>query len=142
LDDFNWQDGTVRIRAGKSRRADVLPLPVLTGQAIVAYLRQTRPSSTSRAVFVRDRAPLDAPITPEIVRYAMQMAFARGGLARYTGTHVLRRTMATQMRQAGASLKQIADVLRHRSLDTTTIYTKIDRPQLATVAAPWSGGVS
>jgi site-specific recombinase XerD len=45
------------------------------------------------------------------------------------------------MRLAGASLKQIADVLRHRSLDTTTIYTKIDRPQLASVAAPWPGGV-
>lgn len=143
LDDVNWQDGTVRIGAGKSRRADVLPLPVLTGQAIVAYLRQARPPSPSRAVFVRDRAPLDAPITTEIVRYAVRMAFARCGLgARYTGTHVLRRTTATQMRLAGASLKQIADVLRHRSLDTTTIYTKIDRPQLATVAAPWPGGVS
>jgi site-specific recombinase XerD len=143
LDDLNWQDGTVRIGAGKSRRADVLPLPVLTGRAIVEYLRQARPLSPSRAVFVRDRAPLDAPITTEIVRYAVRMAFARCGLgARYTGTHVLRRTTATQMRLAGCSLKQIADVLRHRSLDTTTIYTKIDRPQLATVAAPWPGGVS
>jgi integrase/recombinase XerD len=143
LDDLNWQDGTVRIGAGKSRRADVLPLPMLTGRAIVAYLRQARPPSTSRAVFLRDRAPLDAPITTEIVRYAVRMAFARCGLgARYAGTHILRRTMATQMRQAGASLKQIADVLRHRSLDTTMIYTKIDRPQLATVAAPWPGGVS
>lgn len=141
LDDVNWQEGTVRIGAGKSRRADVLPLPVMTGQAIVAYLRQARPPSTSRVVFVRDRAPLDAPITTEIVRYAIQRAFARCGLA-HTGTHILRRTMATQMRQAGASLKQIADVLRHRSLDTTTIYTKIDRAQLATVAAPWPGGVS
>jgi site-specific recombinase XerD len=142
LDDVNWQDGTVRIGAGKSRRADVLPLPVLTGRALVAYLQHARPPSTSRAVFVRDRAPLDAPITTDIVRYAVRRAFARCGLAHYTGTHVLRRTMATQMRQAGASLKQIADVLRHRSLDTATIYTKIDRPQLATVAAPWPGGVS
>ncbi|MGH9257093.1 MAG: tyrosine-type recombinase/integrase [Vicinamibacterales bacterium] len=143
LDDLHWQDGTVRIGAGKSRRVDVLPLPVLTGRAIVAYLRQARPPSSSRAVFVRDRAPRDAPMTTEIVRHAMQMAFARCGLgARYTGTHILRRTMATQMRLAGASLKQIADILRHRSLDTTTIYTKIDRPQLATVAAPWPGGVS
>ena len=143
LDDLNWQDGTVRLGAGKSRRADVLPLPVLTGRAIVEYLRQARPPSTSRAVFVRDRAPRDAPITTEIVRYAVRMAFARCGLgARYTGTHVLRRTTAAQMRWAGASLKQIADVLRHRSLDTTTIYTKIDRPQLATVAAPWPAGVS
>lgn len=77
LDDLNWQDGTVRLGAGKSRRADVLPLPVLTGRAIVEYLRQARPPSTSRAVFVRDRAPLDAPITTEIVRYAVRMAFAR-----------------------------------------------------------------
>jgi integrase/recombinase XerD len=142
LDDLHWPDGTVRIGAGKSRRADVLPLPVRTGQALGAYLQQARPPSLSRAVFVRDRAPLDAPITTEIVRYAMRMAFARCGLPQYTGTHILRRTMATQMRQAGASLKQIADVLRHRTLDTTTIYTKLDRPQLGTVAAPWPGGRS
>jgi integrase/recombinase XerD len=142
LDDLNWQDGTVRIGAGKARRADVLPLPVLTGRALVAYLRHARPSSTSRAVFVRDRAPRDAAITTEIVRHAMRRAFVRCGLGRYTGTHVLRRTTATHMRLAGSSLKHIADVLRHRSLDTTTIYTKIDRPQLARVAAPWPGGVS
>jgi len=142
LDDLHWQDGTVRIHTQKSRRADVLPLPVLTGQALVAYLRHGRPPSPGRAVFVRDRAPLNAPITPEIVRHAIRLAFVRCGLgSRYTGTHVLRRTAATRMRLAGASLKQIADVLRHRSLDTTTIYTKIDRPQLASVAAPWPGGV-
>ncbi len=143
LDDLHWHDGTVGIRTEKSRRTDVLPLPVLTGQALVGYLRRGRPPSRSRAVFVRDRAPLDAPITTEIVRHAMRLAFVRCGLGRrYTGTHVLRRTAATRMRLAGASLKQIADVLRHRSLDTTTIYTKIDRPQLASVAAPWPGGLA
>jgi integrase len=131
----------MRLGAGKARRADVLPLPVLTGQALVAYLR-VRPPSASRAVFVRDRAPRDAPMTTEIVRHAMDVAFARCGLAsRYSGTHILRRTAATRMRLAGASLKQIADVLRHRQLDTTTLYTKIDRPHLTTVAAPWPGGV-
>ena len=77
LDDLNWQDGTVRIGAGKSRRADVLPLPVLTGRALVAYLRHARPSSTSRAVFVRDRAPRDAAIRRTIVRHAMRRAFVR-----------------------------------------------------------------
>jgi integrase len=143
LDDLNWQDGTVRIGAGKSRRTDILPLPVLTGRAIVTYLCHARPPSSCRAVFVRDRAPHDVPITTEIVRYAVQQAFVRCGLGgRSLGPHTLRRTTATQMRLGGASLKQIADVLRHRSLDTTTIYTKLDRPQLATVAAPWPGGVS
>ena len=143
LDDVNWREGTIRIGAGKSRRVDVLPLPVLTGRALAAYLRHDRPPTTSRALFVRDRAPLDAPVTTEIVRHAMETAFVRCGLGtRFTGTHVLRRTAATRMRMAGASLKQIADLLRHRSLDTTTIYTKIDRPQLATMAAPWPGGVA
>jgi integrase/recombinase XerD len=55
LDDLNWQDGTVRIGAGKSRRVDILPLPVLTGRALVTYLRHARPRSSRRAVFVRDR---------------------------------------------------------------------------------------
>jgi site-specific recombinase XerD len=142
LEDLHWRDGAVQI-AGKAHRTDVLPLPIPTGRALVAYLRHGRPPSPSRAVFVRDRAPLDAPMTTEIVRHAMRQAFVRCGLAnRYTGTHVLRRTAATQMRVAGASLKAIADVLRHRSLDTTRIYTKLDRPQLATVAAPWPGGAA
>jgi integrase len=143
LDDLNWQDGTLTIGHGKSRRSDVLPLPVPTGQAIVQYVRRGRPQSTSRALFVRHRAPLDAPITAAVVRCAVRMAFVRCGLAdRSTGTHILRRTVATQMRCAGASLKQIADVLRHRSLDTTTIYTKVDQPRLTAVAAPWPGGRS
>src|SRR5262245_57252981 len=107
LDDLNWRGGTVRIGAGKSRRADRLPLSVLTGRAIVAYLRQARRSSPSRAVFVRDRASRDAPVTPEIVRHAIRLAFVGSGLAdRYSGTHILRRTAATQLRLAGASLKQ------------------------------------
>jgi integrase len=143
LDDLNWHEGALTIGHGKSRRADVLPLPVLTGRAIVQYLRGARRESTSRALFVRHRAPFDAPITAACVRCAVRRAFAHCGLAdRYTGTHVLRHTTATRMRCAGASLKEIADLLRHRSLDTTTIYTKVDRPRLAAVAAPWPGGVS
>jgi integrase len=81
LDDLHWQDGTVRIHTQKSRRADVLPLPVLTGQALAGYLRHGRPPSPSRAVFVRERAPLDAPVTSEIVRHAIRFAFVRCGLA-------------------------------------------------------------
>jgi integrase len=141
LDDLNWREGTLIIGRGKSRRADVLPLPVPTGKAIMQYLRGARPASANRALFVRHRAPLDAPITAEFVRGAIRRVFARCGLAgRYTGTHVLRHTAAMRMRCAGASLKEIADVLRHRSLDTTTIYSKVDLPMLATVAAPWPGG--
>ena len=142
LDDLNWRDGTLTIRQGKSRRADVLPLPDQTGRAIVQYLRSARPLSTARTLFVRHRAPFSLPITRRFVCGAICRAFDRCGLTRCKGTHVLRHTAAVRMRCAGASLKEIADVLRHRSLDTATIYSKVDLPRLATVAAPWPGGLS
>jgi len=143
LDDLNWREGTLTIGPGKSRRADTLPLPAPTGKAIVRYLRRARPKSESRCLFLRHRAPFDVPITAEFVRGHVRRALACCGLTeRFTGTHVLRHTAAVRMRRGGASLKEIADVLRHRSLDTTTIYNKLDVPKLAAVAAPWPGGQS
>jgi integrase/recombinase XerD len=142
LDDLNWRDGTLTIRYGKSRRADVLPLPTQTGRAIVQYVRVARPPSTTRTLFVRHRAPCSLPITRRLVSGAICRAFGRCGLTHCKGTHVLRHTAAVRMRCAGASLKEIADVLRHRSLDSATIYSKVDLPRLATVAAPWPGGLS
>ena len=142
LDDLNWRAGTLTIRHGKSRQADVLPVPAQTGKAIVQYVRGARPPSTTRALFVRHRAPFSLPITRRFVCSAIARAFGRCGLTHSKGTHVLRHTAAVRMRCAGASLKEIADALRHRSLDTTMIYSKVDLPRLATVAAPWPGGLS
>jgi integrase/recombinase XerD len=143
LDDLDWREGTVTISPGKSRRADVLPLPAATGRAIVEYLRRARPRSANRALFLRHKAPFDDPITAEFVRGHIRRALARCGLGdRFTGTHVLRHTAAMRMRCGGASLKQIADVLRHRSLDTTSIYNKVDLPRLTAVAQPWPGDLS
>ena len=121
LDDLNWRAGTLTIRHGKSRQADVLPVPAQTGKAIVQYVRGARPPSTTRALFVRHRAPFSLPITRRFVCSAIARAFGRCGLTHSKGTHVLRHTAAVRMRCAGASLKEIADALRHRSLDTTMI---------------------
>ena len=138
LPDFNWHEGTLQIKGAKGRRVDLLPLPVDTGRAIVQYLRNGRPNGPSRALFVRHRAPVDAPITPDIVRWAMRCAYCRAGLPQpWPGTHALRHSTACRLLQAGASLKDIADILRHRSLNTTMIYTKVDLNRLALVAMPW-----
>jgi integrase/recombinase XerD len=142
LEHLNWREGTLTIPHGKSRRADVLPLPVATGKAMMQYVRAARPPSTSRALFVRHRAPQSVPITAKGVSNAIRRAFEHSGLGRCAGTHVLRHSAAVRMRWAGASLKEIADVLRHRSLDTTMIYSKVDLPRLAAVAGPWPGGLS
>jgi site-specific recombinase XerD len=141
LDDIDWMNGTLTIGVGKSQRADVLPLPVITGQAIADYLHGARPTTQSRAVFVRHRAPLNVPVDASVVRSVVRQAAARSGLAeRLHGPHRLRHSAATRMLDGGATLKEIADVLRHRSLDTTSIYAKVDRTRLNAIAQPWPGG--
>ena len=138
LDDIDWRAGTVTLRRTKSRREDVLPLPETTGRAIANYLKLERPQTSSRAVFVRRTAPCDQPIGPDCVRKAIRQAYARAGLP-YTRAHLLRHTMASRLLAGGSSLKEVADVLRHRSLNTTLIYAKLDSRNLAAVALPWPG---
>ena len=121
LDDIDWRAGTVTLRGTKSRREDILPLPVATGRAIADYLKFERPQTTNRAVFVRHIAPRDQPIGPDVVGKAIRQAYVRAGLP-YTRAHLLRHTMASRLLEGGSSLKEVADVLRHRSLNTTLIY--------------------
>jgi integrase len=138
LDDIDWVAGTVRISASKSRRADVLPLPQLTGAAIADYVRWERPQTTSRRVFVRHVAPVDEPVAADVVRRAVRQAYRRAGLP-YTRVHILRHTLASRLLNTGGTLKEVADVLRHRELDTSLIYAKVDFGRLGAVAMPWPG---
>jgi len=139
LEDIDWRQGLVRI-SGKGRRVDVLPLPQATGRAIVDYLRSGRPQTSIRALFMPHRPPLNTPATPCVVRAAVRYAATRCGVERcFHGPQVLRHTLAQRLVQGGTPLKQIADLLRHRSLDTTTIYAKVDLPALNRVALPWPG---
>ena len=138
LDDIDWRAGTITLRCTKGRREDALPLPATTGKAIVAYLKQERPKTRCRAVFMRRVAPRDQPIGPDAVYQTIRKAYARAGLP-YTRSHLLRHTMANRLLASGSSLKEVADVLRHRSLNTTLIYAKLDSRNLVEVALPWPG---
>jgi integrase/recombinase XerD len=143
LEDLDWKAGTLTICAGKSQRSDVLPLPFVTGEAIAEYLCKGRPATGSRAVFVRHRAPRFTPVNTSVIRSAVRQAAVRSGLAdRLRSPHQLRHSAAARMLHGGATLKEIADVLRHRSLDTTAIYAKVDVNRLAVLAQPWPGGVA
>jgi integrase/recombinase XerC len=141
LDDIDWRAGTITLRHTKGRREDVLPLPATTGAAIAAYLEHERPKTRNRAVFVRHHTPRGEPVGPDLVRKAIRQAFARAGLP-YTRSHLLRHTMANRLLAGGASLKEVADVLRHRSLNTTMIYAKLDSRKLTEVALPWPGSAA
>jgi len=138
LDDIDWEAGTITLRRTKGRREDVLPLPATTGAAIAAYLRLERPKTAHRAVFARHVAPREQLVGPDLVRKTIRQAYARAGLP-YTRSHLLRHTMASRLLAGGSSLKEVADVLRHRSLNTTLIYAKLDSRGLTEVALPWPG---
>lgn len=138
LEDVNWHQATIRITGVKERRARELPLMPSVGQALADYLHHGRPTTDSRHLFVRHRAPQGQRGSTELVHGVMRRAYQKvEGGSDWTGTHVLRHTAATRLHRHGASLKEVADVLGHRCLDTTTIYTKVDLEQLSTVAMPW-----
>jgi integrase/recombinase XerC len=141
LADIDWRQGIVTLRRTKSRREDILPLPALAGRALADYLRHERPNTTNPAVFVRRRAPRDQPIGVDAVRRVIRDAYRRIGIT-HGRTHALRHTVASRLLDRGSSLKEVADVLRHRSLNTSLIYAKLDQPRLAAVALPWPGSAT
>jgi len=139
LDDIDWRKGVLRVDKGKGRRPNILPLPGDVGTAIIHYLRRARPRAISRHIF---------PGTPSMGTHLhrgslsgdLRRAFKVAGLAvPFHGTRILRHTAASRMLQKGATMKEIADVLGHRSIDTTAIYAKVDLQTLSHVAMPWPG---
>ncbi len=141
LESIDWRRSILRLDGTKSGRVQQLPMPAVTASAIAQYLRQGRPrQGTNRALFVRHRAPFDRPLGVPAIRHAMTRAFTRCGLRdRFCNTHVLRRTAATRLQRSGASVKEIADLLRHRSLDTAKVYARVDLAGLRAVTLPWPG---
>ncbi len=144
LDDINWRTAELTI-PGKGLYRDCLPLPQEVGKALAIYLQNDRPICSTRRVFIRMRAPCrgfkDSTTVSTIVCRAVQ----RSGLNPPSkGAHLLRYTLATEMLRQGASMKEIGELLRHRSPNSTEIYAKVDIEGLRSIARPWPerGGVS
>jgi site-specific recombinase XerD len=135
LGDIDWRAGEVVVR-GKGHRDEKLPLPSDIGEAISDYLVEGRPSTTERNVFLRALAPWRA-LTPPSVTLIVYRACDRAGIPR-AGAHRIRHSAASEMLNNGASLTEVGQVLRHRSLLSTQVYAKVDhgrsrraRPPLA-----------
>jgi integrase/recombinase XerD len=140
LEDLDWQEGLITVR-GKAGRYSQLPLPTDVGEAIADYLRDGRPTASSRCVFLRARAPAGGFQGQSGIGSMVRHALARAGIdALRTGAHQFRHALACQMLKQDASLSEIGELLRHRSPQTTAIYAKVDLASLATLALPWPGG--
>ena len=143
LADIDWRAAEIRLSKTKALRERVLPLTQAVGAALADYILHGRPHHDSPYIFFYHYAP-KVPITSthgigDIVRRGMRRLGIR---APSYGAHILRHSLATRMVNRGVPIKQIADVLGHVSIDTTAIYTKVNKENLATVALPFPGGAS
>jgi len=138
LDDIEWKLGRLRV-VGKGRRETRLPLPQDAGDAILGYLEAERPASATDHVFLTARTPI-RPIRSSGLRDVVCRAIERAGVqVPSRGTHVLRHSLATRLLREGATLDTIGAVLRHRDVNTTALYAKVDVGLLRQVAQPWPG---
>jgi len=141
LEDVDWDAGELAVR-GKGGGIERLPLPWEVGEALGRYLRDARPTCSTRQVFVCLRAPRRGFRNGSAVGTIVRRALARADLhPPHQGSHLLRHSLATGLLRNGASLAEIGELLRHRNLDTTRIYAKVDEQALSMLAAPWPGGV-
>jgi site-specific recombinase XerD len=138
LDGLDLAAGVLRLCRRKQRESVAVPMSRRVTAAIGAYLRLGRPQCSSSALFVIHRAPRGKPLSPRGIDGVVIHRAALAGLGHcIRGTHVIRHSAASRWIQAGATLKQVADLLGHRSIDTTSIYVKVDLTALAGVALPW-----
>lgn len=140
LDDIHWQSGEISIQ-GKGNQTARLPLPPDVGQAIADYLEKDRPTCSTRRVFIRMKAPLQGFANSIAISSIVARTLKKAGIDSFhTGAHLFRHTLATDLLRKGAALTDIAMLLRHRSINTTTIYAKVDLIALRPLAQPWPGG--
>jgi len=140
LDDVDWEAGAITVN-GKGNHREQLPLPQDVGEALVTYLKEGRPCCSTRRLFIRTRAPFTALARSSCISSVVRYACKRAGLSPpHQGAHLLRHTLATQMLRDGASLAEIAEILRHRLINTTEIYAQVDLRSLRKVVTPWPGG--
>ena len=144
LQDIRWRTAEVLVRRTKTRRDRVVPLLQEAGEALADYVLHARPRINSQRVFLSYVAPIgpfrsSAPIS-RIVRSRLERSGIE--LPRAAGAHLVRHSLATHLVRQRRPINEVADLLGHRSIDSTAIYVKVALPQLVDVALPFPGGAS
>ena len=137
LTDIDWSEGRLRV-VGKGRCETWLPLPQDAGDAVLEYLEHFRPAIDDDHVFLRVYAPFGPLPSSGPISKLVRRAIGRAGVKSPSlGAHVLRHSAATEMLRQGSSLEVIGAVLRHRSVESTAHYAKVDVTLLRSVVQRW-----
>lgn len=134
LDDFDWERGVLSVARGKRGQPRTYPLCRPAGDAVLRYLREVRPRSERREVFLTLVAPF-TPLTAGGLQSAVRARLHALGLTLpHYGPHALRHACASHLLARGLSLAEIGDHLGHRHPDATRVYAKVDLAGLRAVA--------
>jgi site-specific recombinase XerD len=141
LGDIRWRTGELVVRHTKGHHDRVVPLLSEVGAALAKYVLHARPKTPERRVFLSHVPPVRAFSRSGTISRIVRVRLQRGGVpVRKGGAHFLRHSLATRLVVQGRPIKEVADLLGHRNVDTTSIYVKVSLPQLADVALPFPGG--
>lgn len=138
LDDIDWRANTILIRHSKVRGSTVLPLLPAVGEALLSYLKNGRPKTTAREVFIRMTAPLQGFCHKSVLHALVRRRIAAAGVrpTGKRGPHAFRHAHAVGLLRAAVPMKTISDLLGHRTSRSTAIYLKLDSEELRAVALP------
>jgi integrase/recombinase XerD len=143
LRDLNWQAGTVLLRKGKSRKDRIMPLIMEIGSALEDYILNGRPRTAAEHVFLTAKAPLHPFANSACISSVVATRLRKAGVTGTRGAvNLLRHSLASHLVNKQVSIKDIADLFGHASINTTAIYTKVDHAALSSVALPFPKGRS
>jgi site-specific recombinase XerD len=144
LQDIHWRTAEVFVRRTKGKRDRVVPLLDEAGAALADYVLYARPKIANPRVFLSYAPPARPFKCPASISRIVRSRLERSGieLSGAAGAHLLRHSLATQLVRQRRPINEVADLLGHRSIDTTAIYVKVALPQLTDVALPFPGGAS
>jgi len=139
LNHIDWHRATLTVPNVKQRHPYILPLTTTVGDALADYIRHGRPQTQTPRVFLRHQPPRTA-LSVGGVHWPMKCAFSRASISAGAGTHILRRSIASQIHASGGGVKEIADFLGHVSLENAGVYARTDGKLLRAFALPWPEG--
>lgn len=142
LHDIDWRTGEVFVRRTKGKRDRVAPLIEEAGAALADYILRARPKVDSPYLFLSFTPPVGPFKCASPVSRIVQRRLRHSGIEFVGGAHLLRHSLATQLVEQRRPINEVADLLGHRSINTTALYVKVATSQLAEVALPFPGGVA
>jgi integrase/recombinase XerD len=141
IEDVDWEGNLLFVPRTKGRRIEHYPLSPTVGEAIVRYLEKARPRSSYREIFLTLKAPIRPLGRAAVHRIVFGRARSLDPPVVPDGAHALRHACATHLLEQGLSMKEIADYLGHRNLDTTALYASVNVTGLREVANLSLGGL-